>query len=777
MARRVLAASSDLTGFQKPVRSTRLSQAAVVVLFLLLAALFLWRLWALNPADRHVFTNGDFVEQFYPLRRFAADELKAGRLPLWNPHIYAGTAALADPQWATLYPLAWPTAFLPPWPPLPFAALELEAGVHLALAGVFTVLFARRHLPPLAALLAGLVFAFGGYLTSYPPLQLAVLETAVWLPLVLWGAERLAEKRPPTADGGWRSSAVGGRWSAVGAAALPLALAFLAGHPQTFVLIAYTGVAYYVYCAWGRWPWRETVLRLVLWGVVTLGLTVAQWLPTVEFARVGPRLVLPYEEAAVGFTWPDVLHVILPGAWGPWSPLYVGGATLLLVLLGLRRPPRFWTVLAVVGLLLSLGEQGGLYWLAYHAAPGFSLFRHQERAAILWSFALAMLAGYGVARLLDDRPWTADDAVAEPVRRPSSIVYRLSSGTAWLGALPLALALVGVALTLLWARQGQPAGGRLALWSSLTMYAAAMTGLGALLMARVRRPVWAAGLVLLVGLDLFSTGGRGLTQAPPPAGYFAPNPIVWAIQADTDGLYRISSEGLLPPGGGNGAVIWSLDDVVGNSPLHLAAYDRFVANAPELVWWRLLGVRYVVTRRDLTHGALAEVERVGENRLYRVAGSLPRAWLAPGARVVSDEAAVLAALREPAFDPLAAVVSADPGLAALGFPATAAPLADAQVEIARPDPAHYTLTVETPAPALLVLSEASAPGWQAMVNGQTAPVFAVDGLLQAVPVPGGHSVVEWRYQPWTVRIGLVVSALTVIALTALWRYGPKRTRS
>ena len=162
------------------------------LLLLLLAALFLWRLWTLNPADRHVFAYGDFVEQFYPLRRFAADELRAGRLPLWNPHIYSGTPALADPQWAALYPPAWLAALLPPWPPLPFATLQLEAGLHLALAGVFTFLFARRHLPTAAALLAAIVFAFGGYLTSYPPLQLAVLETAAWLPFALWGAEALA---------------------------------------------------------------------------------------------------------------------------------------------------------------------------------------------------------------------------------------------------------------------------------------------------------------------------------------------------------------------------------------------------------------------------------------------------------------------------------------------------------------------------------------------------------------------------------------------------------
>ncbi|MFN8496744.1 MAG: hypothetical protein U0641_02725 [Anaerolineae bacterium] len=69
---------------------------------------------------------------------------------------------------------------------LPIRALYLQVALHLFLAGAFTYAFARRrlgHRP--AALLAAIVFACGGYLTSYPPLQLAVLQTDAWLPLLL----------------------------------------------------------------------------------------------------------------------------------------------------------------------------------------------------------------------------------------------------------------------------------------------------------------------------------------------------------------------------------------------------------------------------------------------------------------------------------------------------------------------------------------------------------------------------------------------------------------
>ncbi|MFN8473082.1 MAG: hypothetical protein U0822_12915 [Anaerolineae bacterium] len=738
----------------------------LALILLLLPWLLLWRLWTPITADRQQFAYGDFVEQFYPLRLFAADALKAGRLPLWNPHIFGGTPALADPQWATLYPPAWISAFIPPWPTLPFEVLQAEAVIHLGLAGLFTFLFARRLLPPLPAFVAALVFELGGYLTSYPPLQLAVLETAVWLPAALYAADVLATpgRRPI------------GR---VALAAAALALAFLAGHPQTFLLILYTTGAYYVVRAWRRLSLRQGIGRGLAVLAAAAGLTAAQWLPTLELARLGPRLILPYEEAAVGFSLPEIAQIVLPNAFGVWSPLYVGGATLLLALVALARGRgRFWAILALVGLLLSLGAQGGLYWLAYHAVPGFSLFRHQERAALLWGFGLAMLAGYGVAAL----PWRPSSISPTPFLPPpvgeeggaEQGEAGDSGGQARMRLMwvPAALvALLALALIIAWTARGQPGDGALAAATSAAVYSVMVLALAALILGRAGRG-WLIALVALVVIDLLSTSGRGLLQTPPAGGYFAANPLVWRIQADPNLPFRVSSEGLLPPGGGNGAVIWDLQDVVGNSPLHLAAYDALIADVPELMWWRLLGVRYVLTKREIQHGALSEIDRQGDTRLYSLAGGLPAAWVAPGVEVVADEAAVRAALGRPNFDPLRGAVTSASIAATLGLPTAADPLDAASVEVSRPTPEDVTSRVDTPAPALLVLSEAYAPGWEASVNGQPSPVLPVDGLLQATPVPAGASTVEWRYRPRPVMVGFAVSGLTLVLLLAgcIWEW-------
>ena len=71
----------------------------------------------------------------------------------------------------------------------------------------------------------GLIFGFSGYLTGYPPLQLGVLRTAIWLPLILL-------LLLPANSGAFR-------WRRWLMAAAVHAVAFFAGHPQTFLFLSY----------------------------------------------------------------------------------------------------------------------------------------------------------------------------------------------------------------------------------------------------------------------------------------------------------------------------------------------------------------------------------------------------------------------------------------------------------------------------------------------------------------------------------------------------------
>lgn len=370
--------------------------------------------------------NGDFSGQFHAFARFQAREMAAGRLPLWSAGSYGGFPFVADPQAAVFYPIRWLTILLSlPWG-FTYHVLELEAILHIWLAGWFTYLFAydllRRQE---AALVSAVLFGLGGYLTSYPLLQLAILETIAWWPLAL-----LLLRRAVAADGLRLRPLLG--------AALVMGIAFTAGHPQTFMQISYATLAYGLYLGWRRrWGLRGFAQAGVIAGAVIVGLAAAAWLPVLAYTLQTTRAEVGYDFVASGLPLVDYLQMLLPGALSLWSPATVGTGALLLLawhgrshLRGMDSEACFWTGTAVVAAVLSLGDKGFLFAILYRLLPGLSLFRSQERWLAFFSFGLALLAGYGV------RVWQAmaRDERAAAVRT---------------GSIVLLLALVGTAMSLL----------------------------------------------------------------------------------------------------------------------------------------------------------------------------------------------------------------------------------------------------------------------------------------------------------------------------------------
>ncbi|NJN81605.1 MAG: hypothetical protein HC802_04505 [Caldilineaceae bacterium] len=365
------------------------------------------------------FPDGDFTHHFLPFSLFQQHELLALRLPVWNPFTYSGHPFLADTQAALFYPLSNLLLFATlPWtdPAARLYFLQLEAIVQIALAGFFVFLLVREltgvwH----AGLLAGAIFALSGYLTGYPPVQLAVLRTAIWLPLLLWLLLR-AMLEP-------------GRWRFWIGAVVCASVMVLAGHPQTLLHAAYATIAWVIFLLWQAPKTSiqtnaQTTTRVIGWlvcGLAIVGLSAVQLLPSLEFAQYSVRANVEYAFVSGGFPLQDTWQLLLPGVLTVYSPLYVGVVALGLVALALSRLRRgqpspdapklgkgtlalrpavaFFLALAVIALLLSYGENGFLYSLFYRLAPGWDRFRGQERAAYLVTLSLCVLSGYGVALL------------------------------------------------------------------------------------------------------------------------------------------------------------------------------------------------------------------------------------------------------------------------------------------------------------------------------------------------------------------------------------------
>ena len=380
----------------------------LLALLALLPCLFFWRLLTPNEADRQQIVNGDFTEQYYPLRAFTAQQWVRGQIPLWNPSLYGGQPALADIQSGALYPphvlqtliLSWGSSLLLGRDiGFPLRALAWQVVLHFSIASVGTYLFfrhqAQRHLirprhARFGALIAALTFTYSGYLTGFPVQQLTILETAVWLPWLLLAFVYQSE-----------SATWAAQWRGISGGALILALAILAGHPQTVLYLLYLALAYTLFLARPT-SLRHVIspsLRLAITFLLGMGLAAPQILPTLEFINLSLRANLNYQAVSAGLPLAEWVAVIYPGYLGG-SPQYIGiiGLILFILALMLGRPRAdliFWSVAGAISLLLALGGHTFLYVLFYLFAPGFEMVRQQERAFLIYSFSAAMLTGYG----------------------------------------------------------------------------------------------------------------------------------------------------------------------------------------------------------------------------------------------------------------------------------------------------------------------------------------------------------------------------------------------
>ena len=738
-------------------RRAWLSEAAIIVALMLLPLLFWWRLWAPNPADRAVIPEGDFTSQYYPLQLFAARELAEGRLPAWDPYLNAGQPGLADIQTGFFYPLNLLPNLVLALFGLPFSVGLLQAQVvlHFSLASLFTYLLVR-HLARragarvaaarFAGAVAALTFSYAGYLTSFPVQQLTILETAIWLPLVLFFLDRASHHTRPLPQ--------------LILAGLALACALLAGHPQTSMYLFYTALAYGIFASWTSRVGSEKglgrrLLRVAIIAFLPLavgaGLATVQLWPTLQFISRSTRSGLDYGAVSWGFPLAEMVHLLYPGYFGG-SPQYVGILALILAAAALfvkraRREVVFWSVLAVVALLLSLGRHTFFYDLFYLFVPGFGAVRDQERIVLLFSLAASVLSGYGALVLV------------QPLEPSSRRGFRtLVRGLGWVG-------IAALALTGLWYfgyLQGQQQGAEGNQFEGLLRHHVLLLlilgGAIALLVLRVRgglKRTWLVAVTLgLIWLNLFAVNWR-FNLAEPVASPFPETGTV-AFLRSQPGTFRISSAGLLP-GGCSSGVVFELEDITGNTPLRLDAFEQFEAQVGSWRRWQLLNVRYVLSDRDLDGPGLERVYEEGETKVYRVGDPLPRAWVVYDVETASDGEAV-AILNSEGFHPLQTAVLA-PDSAPASLPQGTGPGIPAQV--LERAPGRLVLGIEPTGDGLLVVSQPFYPGWRATVDGEPAQIYRVDTLLQGVQVQAGSHKVELTF-----RLSAVPAVVSLAFLVA-----------
>jgi len=722
---------------------------AVHLALLLTTVAFFWPM--IRPFGAHWYmAAGDFSRQFYPFRTFEAHEWWHLRIPLWSPDMFAGHPFQADIQTAVFYPLALANAILFGRHGFPFFALEGEVVVHTLLAGFFMYWLARYMTRSrIGALVAGLVFAFGGFITTYPAEQLPLLETAIWLPLIVLCLELAVGRGRPVF------------WHWLIAAGATFGVAMLAGHPQTDLFIVYATEAYLIWRLWRtRTDWRRLVVAAVVYPATAVGLAAIQILPSLELLIQSTREQMGYVEAARGYLPSALVEVFVP-LWHGEKALSIGIVALSLAAIGAwasrREPLAFWTVAGLVALPLSVGGATPLFWVLYHLAPGWDLFRDQERTIYIFSFAGALLAARGVAELQrrDLRAWL--------IRR-----WSVAAGAAAVAC----LALYGFGPSL---AESAP------LRANLGLNALVLAALAVVLLVRAipsslnhfldgsrdgaDSPRTAPGsfcgvaLAVLVGAELFAINfGNNLSPVSPDPVPRLARTAAYIQKFPEPFRVRGISEAVFPSDYGT---VVGLPTIGGDTPFQLSRMHEMLNADADWRVWQILNVKFFLS----DGGPLAGLKLVfqdGALKTYFMEDSLPRAWAVRAVEVAHDPAEAKQLILAPGYHPGNIVVLERP--TSIG-PFAPGPRPD--VRITQLDPERIEIDANAAANAMLVLAQQYYPDWVAYRDGQPVTTFRANYLAMAFELPPGKHQYEIVYRPWTFYLGALISLATLAAAGAV----------
>ena len=726
----------------------------------------------------------DMDQQFIAWRHFGFSELAAGRLPLWNPHVFVGAPYLGGFQAALFYPLNWPLFFLLDTR----QAINASITLHFALMGVFTCHWLRNSgISIVAATLGGaLAMLCGAYAAHVYAGHMPNMCAMVWFPLQLLAIDQVLHT-----PWGQRES-LRHTTSAVILGGVAIAMQILAGHPQ-YVFISAFALGLYT-LAQGIATRKATRAAVMLGIVASLGaaLSAVQLLPgTVANMETVRGRALPEEFAAM-FSLPieNLWTLVLPevmggrqpglyfGRWYWWEmSLYMGWGVVLLAIAGGWRSSSVIVArrlalvfMGLVSLILALGSGTPLHHWLYQYLPGFDRIRGMSKYAFVCAPVVAYMAATGY-----------DNLTASGTKR-----------LAWWAA--------GLALTMLvlaWIVQGEAGQGvveRLAesrqsyfleraaqaqdvtqFHSMVLQLAKAMSaaffrgGLEllfwtALLVLLIRRLAWKPIVPVLAVLQL-------LWWAWGAVAFASYDQLVarWDLpEHDVGADYRVANHTNKNSGLYTGAF-----DVSGNDPGVTTRYAELMAmlqgENPDQA------TQYIDVQAPHPLHTLLRLKFVrlnlqsGPGEWLRVQDPpMPRFTLVDGYSLRNGRDAVLERMLEPSFDPHKEVVleqapSPIPQLGARGR---------VQLEACGTD--SCTVQVQLDRPALLLMTDAWTPSWRATSAHTTHTpaqenyeLMPGDYAMRVVPLAAGQHAITIYHSRDALHIGATISALAVLVVIML----------
>ncbi len=300
----------------------------------------------------------DLVLENFVWKKFIVESIKARRVPLWNPYLFAGVPFLAAGQHSALYPLSVLFYIMPIWRAYGFFTV-----LQLFLAGIFMYVYMRTiRVARFGAAVAALVYALSGFMLVSVVFSM-IIAAVCWLPLLLAIMEKMFQIQTPPSpqrgegdtplsllgstptgrlragaggegEGAWLQTSRFVPWVTVGA--VVVGIQFLAGHVEISIynltVMAFYGLARLIvlWNAKARISKRgdkanfvtPAIIRVFFWlwamVIAGIGLAAIQIIPMYELVSMNFRQGSASYTEVVGWAYPtrQIITFLIPDFFG-----------------------------------------------------------------------------------------------------------------------------------------------------------------------------------------------------------------------------------------------------------------------------------------------------------------------------------------------------------------------------------------------------------------------------------------------------------------------------
>jgi hypothetical protein len=653
----------------------------------------------------------DPIRQQIPWRKIAIDELKQGRLPLWNPYSFAGTPLLGNIQSGALYPFNI-VFFLFSFP----IAWSILIMLQPLLAGIFLYVYLlSKKLHPWACSISSIAWAFSGFSIAWLTWG-TIVHTALWLPLILF-----------CIDKGKRSIF---RLLLLG---IILSCSFFAGHTQIFL--------YCFLCALGYAVFRKKTGFFIVSALIFGGITFFQWKEVYSLLIHSSRVVEANLMAKEGWfmPWQHLIQFVIPdffgnpatlNYWGTWNYAelvgYIGILPLFFAFTGLRShgflEKKYWVFILGVSLLLLLPTP--LAKLPYHYQIPFFSALQPTRLLVLVIFSLVILSAYGFHTMFE--------------KKELSLAFPL-------GIFICIFSVAGVIAMYLDLN--------VSLRNMVFPLVIFLTGSVALLFRKRQKfqIIIIGSIFVLVAFDMLRFG-RKFTPFT-DISYFFPNTKILSFLQSQEKPFRVlaADDRILPP---NTASYYGIEMASGYDPLYSKYFEAILSAhnggakfnrilVPSLAFtsvFDLFQIRYVLTYGPHESPNLSFVMNEGDTYVYEVVSSLPRFYFVKEVIEASSMEDSVKRLFEDINLKNQAVILGNVTISSDSLKK------QERVFVKQYDSSEIILEATAILPRYLVILNSYFPGWQAYINGSKVKMFQTNGSFMGLVVPEGTHTITLVYE-------------------------------